>query len=416
MDRPVNRKRAMPRRYLLAAAVLVPLALGLTLWRPVTRWFSAERTIDAKRLRTADVVRGDLERDVAVQGRVVAAFHPTLFSPARGIVRLQVRAGDTVEQGRVLAIVDSPELQSRLKQEQASLESAMGELERVKIDSQRTELSDRQQVDLASVTLEAGQRARARAERSKQEGIINDVDYETAQDVLRRAEIELQHAKENATFQHDTREFELRNREHAVERQRLFVADLQRQVDDLSVRAPVAGLVSRLDVEDHAAVEQGIALVTVVDLSAFEVEVGIPESYADEIGPGTPAVVTYDGKDWPAVVKVVAPEVQQSEVRGIVAFASGEPAGLRQSQRLSTRVILESRKDVLKVARGPFVETGGGREAWVVRGEIAERIPIEVGATSVTEVEIVSGLAQGDEIVVSDTAAFADARRVWLRR
>jgi len=316
----------------------------------------------------------------------------------------------------VLAVVDSPELQSRLKQEQSSLDSLGGELERARIDARRTELVDRQQVDLASVTLEAGQRARARAERSKTEGIINDVDYELAQDVLRRAEIELQHAKENATFQHDTREFELRNREHAVERQRLVVAELQRQVDDLTVRAPVAGLVSRLDAEDHAAVEQGVALVTVVDLSAFEVEVGIPESYADEIGPGTPAAVTYDGRDWPAVVKVVAPEVQQSEVRGIVAFAEGEPAGLRQSQRLSTRVILESRKDVLKVARGPFVETGGGREAWIVRGDIAERRPIQVGATSVTEVEIVSGLTEGEEIVVSDTSSFADARRVWLRR
>src|SRR4030095_10871450 len=60
MDRPVNRKRAVPRRAILAAALPVPLALGLTRWRPVTRWFSAERTIDAKRLRTADVVRGDL--------------------------------------------------------------------------------------------------------------------------------------------------------------------------------------------------------------------------------------------------------------------------------------------------------------------------------------------------------------------
>ena len=112
----------------------------------------------------------------------------------------------------------------------------------------------------------------------------------------------------------------------------------------------------------------------------------------------------------------MAPEVQQSEVRGIVAFAEGEPAGLRQSQRLSTRVTPESRKDVLKVARGPFVETGGGREAWIVRGDIAERSSIQVGATSVTEVEIVSGLTEGDEIVVSDTSAFADARRVWLRR
>ena len=416
MDRPVSRRRSVPRRLVLAAAVLVPLALGLALWRPATRWFSAERSVDASRLRLAPVVRGDLERDVSVQGRVVAAFHPTVFSPARGIVKLQVRAGDVVEQGHVLAIVDSPELQSRLKQEQSTLESLASELERARIEARQTELTDRQQVDLAAVTLEAAQRARARAERSKEERIINEVDYETAQDALRRAEIELAHAREKAAFQTDTREFELRHGELGVERQRLGVVELRRQVDDLSVRAPVAGLVARLDANDHDAVEQGQPLVTVVDLSAFEIEIGIPESYADEIGPGTPATVSYDGREWPAVVKVVAPEVQASEVRGIVAFAEPAPAGLRQNQRLSTRVILESRQNVLKVARGPFLENGGGRQAWVLRGDIAELSPIEVGATSVTEVEILGGLTEGDQIVVSDTSSFADARRVWLRR
>ncbi len=415
MDRPVRAKHLRTRRWGLAALVLVPLVAALALWRPASRWFSAERSVQASRLRIAAVVRGDLERDVSVQGRVVAAFHPTAFSPARGIVQLRVRAGDVVEPGRVLALVDSPELESRLRQEQSSLQSLESELERARIQARQTALSDRQEVDLADVTLEAARRARERAERSRRDGIINDVDYETSQDDLRRAEIGLEHAREKAALQHDTREFELRNRELGVERQRLVVGELRRQADELSVRAPVGGLVSRLDADDHDAVEQGQPLVTVVDLSAFEIEVSIPENYADEIGPGTPAVVSYGARDWPATVKVVAPEVQSGEVRGIVAFAGDEPDGLRQNQRVSTRVILERRIDVLKVARGPFLENGGGRQAWVVRGDLAERSPIEVGATSVSEVEILGGLAAGDRIVVSDTSAFEDAQRVWLR-
>ena len=67
---------------------------------------------------------------------------------------------------------------------------------------------------------------------------------------------------------------------------RRTVADLKRQVAELEVRAPVGGLVSRLDVQDHDPVTTGQPLVAVVDLSAFEIEVMIPESYADEVGPG----------------------------------------------------------------------------------------------------------------------------------
>ena len=72
--------------------------------------------------------------------------------------------------------------------------------------------------------------------------------------------------------------------------------------------------------------------------------------------------------------------------------------------------------DVLKVARGPFLEGGGGRKAYVVEANVATQRPIRVGAASVSEVEIVSGLAEGDRIIISDTTRFEDARRVYLRQ
>jgi HlyD family secretion protein len=186
-------------------------------------------------------------------------------------------------------------------------------------------------------------------------------------------------------------------------------------VRELSIRAPVSGLVSRLDVEDRDAVERGRPLVTVVDLSAFEIEVLVPESYADEIGPGTPAVIRQGTEDFPGEIRGVSPEVEQGQVRGIVAFTGRVPAGLRQNQRVATRLILESRADVLKVPRGPFLEAGGGRSAFVVRGDVAELKEIRTGATSVGEVEIVEGLEVGDQIIVSDTARYGQAERLFLR-
>jgi HlyD family secretion protein len=88
---------------------------------------------------------------------------------------------------------------------------------------------------------------------------------------------------------------------------------------------------------------------------------------------------------------------------------------LKQSQRLTTRLVFESKKDVLKVARGAFVDAGGGRSAWIVDGEMATRRDITLGASSASEVEVIAGLSVGDKIVVSDTSAFGDARTVLLR-
>jgi HlyD family secretion protein len=415
MDRPATVRRSAWRRLWPAAVAAALLAAGGLLYPALSRWLAADRSVDLERVRIATVVRGDLERDLSVQGRVVAAYHPTLFSPASGIVRLHVRAGDVVEQDRLLAVVDSPELDSRLKQEQSSLLSLESALGRGKIEARQTILADRQAVDLARVDLEAAERAMRRAERTREEGILNEVEFEKAQDDLRRAGLARAHAEETAGLRKDTLEFEVRDQELAVERQQLVVDELRRQVGELSIRAPVAGLVSRLDVDDHDAVNPGQALIGVVDLSAFEVEVLIPESYADEIGPGTPAEVILGADRFAAEVKSISPEVEGSQVRGIVAFTGAAPEGLRQNQRLSTRLVLESRLGVLKVARGPFLEAGGGREAYRVEGNLAERVPIEAGGTSVAEVEIVSGLREGDRIIVSDTSRFERAQRVFLR-
>jgi HlyD family secretion protein len=253
-----------------------------------------------------------------------------------------------------------------------------------------------------------------RAERSRREGIVADVDYEKAEDELERATLALAHARQDGELEAETLDFEIANREHEVERQRLAVADLERQVRELSVRSPVAGLVSRLDVGDRDAVNPGQPLITVVDLSAFEIEVLVPEAYAGEVGPGTPALVRRGEEEFPAELRSVSPEVEGGQVRGIVAFSGPAPAGLRQNQRVPTRLILESRPDVLKVARGPFLETGGGHRAFVLDGDTAVLREIRTGATSVSEVEIVSGLSAGDRIIISDTARFGTAERLFL--
>jgi len=112
----------------------------------------------------------------------------------------------------------------------------------------------------------------------------------------------------------------------------------------------------------------------------------------------------------------VTPEVRDGQVEGRVSFAGGPPAGLRQNQRVSTRLILARENGVLKVPRGPFVEAGGGRWVYVVGDGMARRREVEIGAVSVGEVEIVKGLNEGDEIVLSDLSQLQGAETVLLRR
>jgi HlyD family secretion protein len=195
-----------------------------------------------------------------------------------------------------------------------------------------------------------------------------------------------------------------------------LVEELERQVGALTIRSPVSGLVSRLLIEDHDAVAPGQGLITVVDLSALEIEIQVPESFADEIIIGTDAVVTYEGEAFPGTVTSISPEVEGSRVQGRVAFDVTPPRGLKQNQRVQAKLLMDTQVDVLKSPRGPFLEAGGGRQAYVIEDGIAVLRPIQVGAISLAEVEIVSGLELGEQLIISDTARFEGAKKVLLRR
>ncbi|MEM7356791.1 MAG: HlyD family efflux transporter periplasmic adaptor subunit [Acidobacteriota bacterium] len=414
-DRPIQRAEPAWRRKSLWIVTFLLAAGALVAYPSVSRWARSDRSIDAARLRLATVVRGDLERDVTVEGRVVAAYHPTLFSPARGIVRLTVQAGEAVIQGQVLAVVESPELSSRLGQERSTLQSMSSELERQTLAARQLALQNDQVVDLLGVRAESARRAMARAQRTFDEGVTGAADYEEARDEVEIARLELAHARKRAGLDAEQAAFEVRSRELQVERQRLAVAELERQVAELEIRSPVQGLASRIDVQDRDAVVVGQPLVAVVDLSSFEIEVGVPEAYADEVILGTAVVVRVDGQPYAGEVRRIAPEVEGSLVEGRVAFTGEAPQRLKQSQRVTTRLVLEARRDVLKVQRGPFLESGGGRTAYIVADGVATPRTIETGALSVAEVEIVAGLEVGERVVISDTARFAGADNVLIR-
>ena len=402
MDKPIAQARGVtPRRRAMIAGGAA-LLLGLAALAPAAkRWAGADRAVDANRVRVADVVRGDLERDISAQGKIVAALHPTLFSPAQGIVALSVKAGSEVKQGQLLARVESPELQSRLVQERSTLQS-------LEADLGRQEIAARQSLDVLTMRLAAARRGRDRAEALFKEGLLNKVDQEKAADDLEEAALLLKNAGESA-------ELELRNRRLAVARQQSIVTEMQRQVGGLEVVAPFDGMVAGVNVQDRDAVTQNQPLLTVVNLSAFEVEFDIPENYAADLAPGTIAEILYEGKTYPGRVTTVSPEVRDSQVRGTVVFDGETPPGLRQSQRVSVRMVLERKTNVVKTARGPFLESGGGRQAYVVENGVAVKREIQVGAVSVSEVEILKGVNPGERVVVSDTSVFEGARSVLIR-
>ena len=107
MDKPVEKPKGLSKTTIaLGGAGIVILVSAAFAIPTARRWSRAERSVAAHEIRVGTVARGELLRDASAQGKVVAALHPTLFSPSQGIVTLLVKAGAEVKKGR-LALVDT---------------------------------------------------------------------------------------------------------------------------------------------------------------------------------------------------------------------------------------------------------------------------------------------------------------------
>lgn len=412
-DRAVGTPRDPRIRLRRLAFIAGPavLLLAALVWS-ASAWLSSEKMIPRERLRTAVVERGPFVRDVAATGLVVAAVSPTLFAEAPGIIIYKVRAGDTVKPGDVLGVVDSAALTNEYERERATLASVEAALNRQVIEVRRQILKSSQDADLAKVQITAAEREYKRAEDAWGIHVIPERDFKRASDDLETAKLNYAHAVQTAGLEKDSLELELRAQRSTRDAQRLLVERLRQRVEALTLKSPVAGIVATLAQAERAQVAENAPLVTVVDLSALEIEFQVAESYANEIRPGMGAQVTLDGRKLQGTVAGISPDVRNAQVTGRVRFAE-QPQGLRQNQRASVRIVLDERNDVLKVARSSFQDSDT-RFVYVVRDDEAVRTAVQFGPAAIGEIEVREGLVAGDTVVLSDMRDFKDAERVLI--
>ena len=400
------------RRPLALAAGGAALLVLLFAWL-VHGWLRTGQLISHERLRVAQVTRGHFVRDVAADGTVVAAVSPTLYAIASGTVTYLARAGDAVQKGQLLATLDSPELTNEFQREQATLDSLDAALAHQQIEIRRQLLASKQQADLAEVTINAAERELKRNEWAWGLHVIPERDYKRAIDDVATARLNFDHARESAGLERDSLALDLRTKRLERDRQALVVDSLRDRVAQLEVRAPVDGMVANLAQLQKTRVPADAPLLTVVDLSVFEIEFQVAESYAGDIRPGMAAEITVDGRAVPGAVTAISPEVRQNQVTGRVKFTGGQPPGLRQNERTAVRIVLDERDNVLKFERGSFIDEASPA-VYVVRGDRAVRTPVQLGAASVGEIEVTSGLAAGDTVVISDMRDANQANEVAI--
>ena len=415
MDREIDisiRRRRTTRRVLAVAATLIATA---GLYALGSHWLRP--SVHRSRVRTSPVERGALEATLTASGTVLPAAERVLASPVETrIERVLLRAGQVLEEGDAILELDTSATRLQL----GRLEEQLAQNEN-DLMQQRLELEDRiagleSRLETQHLDVEIAQYRLEQSHKLDADGLISEQALKQSEIELKKATIQLQRLGE---------EVEAARRKHdaKVERLALEGSILQKEIDDTrrqlelaTTRTPVAGVLTWVADEEGSAVVRGAVLARIADLESFRVEATVSDAYAGRLKQGQTVRVVVDDVSMPAKVTRVLPTVESGAVQFEVELDDPSHPALRHNLRVDVLVATDSRAGVLKARRGPWVGKGGDRhQVFVVRGDRAVRTEVRLGMIGHEFYEVVEGLEEGDEIILSDMRDYLHARELRLK-
>ena len=416
ISRPDIRRKKLRRQWLAGAAALIVLAIVAFF---VTRLKPAAPVVDRATIWTDSVKRGPLLRQVRGPGTLVPREDKIRLIPAETeatVLRIRVLPGAKVEPDTLLMDLVDPQLQQELLDAQLQLKSARADYTNTQAKL-RSDLMT-QQAGAATVRADNNQaQLQANTDKSLYDlGVISGLSYNAskgkADELTTRNDLE----KQRLVLNEKAIETELAVQQTKVEQAQALLGLKQKQLDALSVRAGISGVLVELDHQVGEHVAPGTTLAKVVQPDQLKASLKIAETQARDIQIGQPAEIdTHNGVISGKVTRI-DPAVVAGTVTVDVELAGALPLGARPDLSVDGTIDLDRMSDVLFVGRPAFGNENSTINLFKLSadGKTAVRVPVKVGRASVNSIQVLEGLQDGDTVILSDMSRWDSTDRIRL--
>jgi HlyD family secretion protein len=414
MDRAINpavhaqRKR---RRWLLGISLLVGLVAVVLAARSLLK-----PTISREELLMATVETGDVEAALTAAGTVIPGREAVITSPIQSTIRrvalvvgTRVQPGQTIVEldkdiaASSLAKLDDEQLRNQNKnsQLQLTLERSLNDLrsqeqvQRVKVSSLQSALRDEQQLlKIGGGTPEAVRQAE-----------LN----------LTVARLEAERLQRQIRTQQKSNAADVRELGYTVSMQQRSIKELADKLRQADISSQQPGVLTWVNDNLGSTVQAGDPLARVADLSSYRVRATISDSYADQLHEGDPVVLRANGTDLRGSISSISPAVDKGVVTFYAQLNDNHHAALRANLRADLFVITKSHRHTLRLKNGPFYHGGQEQPVFVLKDGRLTRRTVRFGDSNFDYVQIVSGLREGEEVVVSDMKDHEDTPELRVK-
>lgn len=416
MDRIIKKKKWTITKVLTYFGI--PLVVIALLGMLFSSAGGSRLRVTKERLSIATVEEGIFQEKIPINGTVLPIQTVFITAIEGGQVKeLYLEGGEMVKKGDLILKLTNPSLELNAMNLQTNLLEQADQLRNTRIMMVETGLNLKDQMIQVDYQItDLGQQHRRNKSLFK-DSVIAEADYLTVKNNFDYNVNRRKLLKERIRTDSILREAQLDQVDNSLRLVDRNLIAIQKNLDNLTIRAPISGQLSSVRVEIGQTVTQGSRLGQIDILDGYQVRANIDEHYISRITPGLKGSFTFDSDQHGLTIRKVYPEVTNGSFEVDMDFNSNEPDGIKRGQNLQIRLALSDESQAILIPRGGFYQTTGGNYIYVLSadGTRAYKRDIRIGRQSDRTYEVLEGLEPGEQVITSNYEIFNNADELILQ-
>lgn len=407
MDRPIKKKIFSTQRIVLALGIVAFLVFAVN---TLLNGSQSSLNVQREKITISKVERGVFDEFIVVTGVVQPLKTYQLDAIEGGYVAQKlIDGGATVKKGDLILKLENQRLMLDFVNRETEMYDLINNLENTRLRLRQDKFSLRKTLSELDFQIQQAKADHDRNTKLYADRVISQQEWERSKNTFERLTGQREIEIENQKFQEENSITQIKQLEGTLDRTKLNLSMMKENLANLAVKAPVSGLLSRVDVEIGASITAGQNIGQIDDLNGFKMRVEVDEHYISRIFPGLEGSFEFNGQVVKLVVTKVYPEVRNGRFDVDMAFEE-IPEGIRRGQSVPVRLQLGKPADATLLATGGFFSDTGGNWVYVLseNGTKATKRNISLGRKNPQFFEVLNGLEPGESVITSSYENFGE--------
>jgi HlyD family secretion protein len=411
MDTVIGKEVILSRRRKRVVIIIIVLAaFTAALWLVRS---SFKSSLKESEITTAVVEIGSIENTINATGEVLPEFEQVITSPINASIKeVAMDAGSDVKAGQSILSLDKESTQTEYEKLRFGLESKQNNIQRLKLELDKSFYDIQSNNNIKQLRINSLQASVVDAKRLYKAGGGTKESIEQAELDLQVAQLEKRQLENEIRSKQQTMRVDIREAQIAAAIQQNDLQELGRKLQQANIVANRDGVITWVNKNIGASIQQGESLVRIADLGSFKITGSISDTYLDQLRTGMAAIIRINDSIVRGTVMTIQPSVQNGIVGFEVALKERHNKLFRPNMKVDIYLVTSMKSGVMRVTNGPAFKGAATQDIFVLNKGKAQRRTITIGMTNFDYVEIKNNVQPGEVIITSDMSEYKNVKEI----